>query len=383
LRTRTQIAIALATFLFLGLIATVVPSLHGQSTNPDYAAAMKSGSQLLHQGMFDEAIHEYKDAIQLSSGKLYGPYLGLAMAYEKLDDTKNVLSSCDKMLALAPDDLTRALCHNLMGIALGRSTNGDNSVLARAEAEFRLALKLDPNFTVVHFNLGKLLLEETRDADAVAELKAYLADQPEGPDSDEAEQFIKDPNSARVGPEVTDASSEEIKVPEAGNAPPESPTGRAGAGVPAPDVTFTSTDGKRITFHDLQGKVVLVDFWASWCGPCRMAYPALGRIYDREDKNKFVLISISEDDDEQAWRSALAKNQPAWAQTRDSHHRLFLKFATGTRFGLPSYFIIDGKGVLRLSADGWSPSQDRRMAQEIDRWIKALPAASASNSSSH
>jgi thiol-disulfide isomerase/thioredoxin len=378
MRTRKQLSITLGLFSLAGLVLAEVPSLSSQSTNTDYSKVMKHAGDLLRVGMYEEAIQDYNDAARLSGSKEYGPFLGLAMAYEKLDDTKNALESCDKMLALAPDDLTRALCHNIKGIALEKSAAGNKTILAQAEAEFRMALKMDSNFTAVHFNLGKLFFEQTRDAEGIAEMKAYLADQPMGPDSDDAERFIKDPNSARVPPEVTDAASEELKVPEAGATAPHS--GRM-VGTPAPDVTFTTTIGTKINFHDFQGKVVLVDFWATWCAPCRLAYPALDRIYQREDKTKFVLVSISEDDNESGWRAALAKNQPEWPQSRDSEHRLFLKFASGTRFGLPSYFIFDGKGVLRLSADGWSPAQDRRMAAEIDRWIKALPAASASTPS--
>jgi thiol-disulfide isomerase/thioredoxin len=63
----------------------------------------------------------------------------------------------------------------------------------------------------------------------------------------------------------------------------------------APEFTLTSTDGKKINLSDYKGKIVILDFWATWCGPCRMGVPDLVSI-QKEFKNKVVVIGISLDD---------------------------------------------------------------------------------------
>jgi thiol-disulfide isomerase/thioredoxin len=95
----------------------------------------------------------------------------------------------------------------------------------------------------------------------------------------------------------------------------------------------------------LAGKVVLLDFWATWCGPCREALPNIQRIAHKFEGQPFVVVSISLDNDEQKWKDFVARNKMTWTQVRDGG----FNGKVSTRFGvnaIPATFSIDADGVL-------------------------------------
>ena len=121
----------------------------------------------------------------------------------------------------------------------------------------------------------------------------------------------------------------------------------------APDLKFTSPDGKELALSSLRGKMVLIDFWASWCGPCRMENPNVVEAYDKYSKAKFKtakgfeVYGVSLDKSNDAWKSAIEKDNLHW-----SYHVSDLKGCSsepakiyGVR-SIPANFLIDEKGVI-------------------------------------
>ena len=80
----------------------------------------------------------------------------------------------------------------------------------------------------------------------------------------------------------------------------------------APDFTLSTPEGKPISLSSLKGKVVLIDFWASWCGPCRKENPNLVKLYEKYKDKGFTILSVSLDNDEAAWKKAIETDGLIW-----------------------------------------------------------------------
>jgi len=115
----------------------------------------------------------------------------------------------------------------------------------------------------------------------------------------------------------------------------------------APDFTDTKIDGKPMKLSDLRGKVVLLDFWASWCGPCRRENPNVVKLYDHYNKDGFTVMSVSMDQDKAKWQAAIEADNLKWP-----NHVSDLKgwaCAAGKIYqvtGIPFTVLIDQEGKI-------------------------------------
>ncbi|MCE7062887.1 TlpA disulfide reductase family protein [Dyadobacter sp. CY343] len=117
-------------------------------------------------------------------------------------------------------------------------------------------------------------------------------------------------------------------------------------GQEAPDFTLNSPEGKPVALSSLRGKYVLIDFWASWCGPCRMENPNVVRMYDKFKEKGFDIYGVSLDDNEKAWKTAIAKDNLKW-----QHGSELKKWNSGVAqsYGvnaIPATFLIDKDGKI-------------------------------------
>jgi thiol-disulfide isomerase/thioredoxin len=125
-------------------------------------------------------------------------------------------------------------------------------------------------------------------------------------------------------------------------------------------------------FPEFRGKVVLLDFWASWCGPCRSALPNLKRLQAVYGGGDFVVVSISEDDDESDWRAFVAGHNMTWPQRLDSDSSLQHQFGVNA---LPTYILLgrDGAVVQKFVGEEMAESIVERVGPDLKKSLAAKP----------
>jgi peroxiredoxin len=115
-------------------------------------------------------------------------------------------------------------------------------------------------------------------------------------------------------------------------------------GEQAYEISLPGLNGDTITLSSLKGKVVLIDFWASWCGPCRMSNKQMVKFYPKYKNKGFEILGVSLDDNAADWKKAVAKDKISWLQVNDPggwEARSALKW---NLFAIPTTFLIDKEG---------------------------------------
>ncbi|MEJ6662417.1 MAG: TlpA disulfide reductase family protein [Bacteroidia bacterium] len=115
-------------------------------------------------------------------------------------------------------------------------------------------------------------------------------------------------------------------------------------GAIAPEISLKTPEGEILALSSLRGKVVLIDFWASWCGPCRKENPNVKKIYEKYKDQGFEIYAVSLDNNEAQWKGAIAKDGLAWKHVSEL---LGWKGAVSRAYGvgsIPQTFLLDKEG---------------------------------------
>jgi thiol-disulfide isomerase/thioredoxin len=132
-------------------------------------------------------------------------------------------------------------------------------------------------------------------------------------------------------------------------------------GKPIPAVSYPDAQGKLHGFDQYRGNYLLIDFWASWCGPCRQAIPKVKALYTKYKDRGFDVVSISIDDSRQAWLKAMDEEQMPWQQwlSPDKQHTM----KTFLFSGIPTLYLVDREGKIMGSYTGFTDHVQQRIEQ--------------------
>lgn len=149
-----------------------------------------------------------------------------------------------------------------------------------------------------------------------------------------------------------------------GTAGPARLGGGAQVGDLAPNPALETLDGDAVDLPRFRGKVVVLDFWASWCGPCKAALPSLRKLAQDEAGRRFALISVSGDTKGGALREFVASHDMGWTQCWDGNGIAQRAFQVRA---FPTYFVVDAAGRIRYTGSGYSHSVERDLRRSVEK----------------
>ena len=307
----------------------------GEPVSEKARATWASAMDWVKKGRPNVAMDELREANQQDGGhctECLRRAFALAMEIGEFKDAQEIARD---WLAIAASDREKAAIHVRLGAALESQGMAyhKKQFFQQSVEEYKAALALDAQSASAHFGYGVALAELHQDDAARAEFQAFLR---------------SDPKDKGLQARVT-RYLERIDL----------------ARLPlAPDFHLKTTDGQEVSRDSLAGKVVLLDFWASWCVPCRQSIPKIADMVKEFAGRPFVAISVDLDRDEEAWQSMVHRYQMTWPQYRDGGFdgQLARRFAVRA---IPATFSIDADGVLEDQSVG---------NQDIEAKLKKLIA---------
>lgn len=301
-----------------------------QGKSADFSAEMDAGRQAAEHQDYEDAATHFTKANELQQGKCSECYVWLArldMAGGKLPEA---LTKTDKALVAACNDAEKARAQLYRGIVFSRQ--GD---LGKSEAALRAATEANPGCVECQFNLGFVLLKESKDAEGAAVLKAIAPQFAGTARGREIQRLIENPGRIRKSY--------------------------------APEFSAKLRNGEEINLEKLKGKVVLLDFWGTWCAPCRMSLPKLKDLAAKVDPEKVEIISIDEGDPRETWDHFVQDHGMTWPQVYDSDLALHNAFNVD---GFPRYYVLGKDGTIQVTFKGWSQMGEATISNAINEALK-------------
>lgn len=324
-------------------LAGAAQSSDSYKSDPKYVAAMAEGKKLAAQHQYGFAVDAYRKANKIAGGK---DLVALDQIYSlqiKTGEYKDAVKTTNEMQALAANPKDRSAAETNRGMALffQAGDKGKPELLKAADEALKAAITDAPKNVTAHFYEGKVLARLNQMDAASEEFKTCVRClSPKDPSYVRAQHFAENPSLSLA------------KM--------------------APAFNVTALDGSRFNLDEMGGKVVLIDFWATWCGPCNRELPHMKKLAQEFANELLVIISVSWDSDEAKWKDFIAKNGMTWVQYRDADHALSNAFGINA---IPHYFTIDSDGVLTAEMLGEDSNVEGKLKKLIAKAKAAREAA--------
>ena len=131
-------------------------------------------------------------------------------------------------------------------------------------------------------------------------------------------------------------------------------------GMAAPDFTLTSLEGESVSLSDHAGQPVMINFWASWCPPCRDEFPVLAEARERHGDTGFEILGVTHNDLDEQSRKFVSESGAEWPMLPDGDDTVWDRYGP---VGLPTSYFVDGDGVVQRVHIG--PVTDEQLANHL------------------
>jgi peroxiredoxin len=320
MRTWNKIASAVTVLL----LAIAAHPLLSQSTplDPAVSAALDEGKKFEQRHQLTSALDSYRKTLKLTKGKCADCLQAISNLQLAMELPKDAASSAAAWAMQAATPADKANAEYLQAYALlfesRQKPKPNDPLLLQADEVLKRAAADNPANPNIHMLDGRILAILKKDEEAKGEFTACAANsQATSADCLRAKNFANDVSLAR--------------------------------GEAAPGFSITKADGSAVTLDSLAGKVVLIDFWATWCPACVKDLDYIQSIAEEFDNDRFVLLGISDDGDEAKWKRYLADNRMLGLQVRDNNHSVADTFHVSH---IPTYVILDVNGMVQMRATG-------------------------------
>jgi len=313
---RVTVILAALTCSILASAAQDPPEKSEGPFSDNAQKSFRDGLNYVRTRSIAAAIDSFKKADKQDGGRCLACQKKVVKYAVETGDWKAAESAAGEMVAEAQDPKDVARAHYELGAVLYQEgmNKHKEELFVRAHTEFTAAQAAFAKFPAAIFSDGQALAHARQDDAAKAQFEAYTKLKPEDdPQRQRALRYISNIELARARM--------------------------------APAFAATTLDGQRISLDDLAGKVVLLDFWATWCRPCREALPHLQKIAKKFEGQPLVVLSVSLDVDESKWKEFVEKNSMTWPQCRDGGFTGPIARQFGVT-AIPHTFTIDADGVL-------------------------------------
>jgi thiol-disulfide isomerase/thioredoxin len=155
-----------------------------------------------------------------------------------------------------------------------------------------------------------------------------------------------------------------VAAPDAGA---NATAAKAAANAPAPNFSLASRGGGSLSLAQYKGQVVMINFWATWCGPCRQEMPLLDAMYKKYKPMGFTLIGVNVEPDSKAADGFLAKVPVTFPVAFDPDSKVSTLYRVQ---GMPSSVIVDRKGNVRVVHKGYRPGDENAYLDHIRKLLR-------------
>lgn len=324
---RTTVLLFVLSFLASPLLADDRPMT--------YRELLDLAEQQLKAQLWEDAIDTYQDAAKLDK-PTFACFYGMAVAQNSLKRYEEGAETSRQAMAVAEEPFARAIAANQLGVGLYAEGKANIIQTEEAAQAFEQAIEESGDqLPIARFNLAFVLFKLKYVDRALENFQKYVDAVPEGPNADTARFYLNNPRRAAAGT--------------------------------MPNFEVTTLTGETLSPALLQGKVVLLDFWGTWCAPCIEAIPHLKRLSKKMKKDPFVVVSIANDRDVEVLKKFIEQKKMDWPQVWDEHREI------GGQFGIrsyPTYVLFDHEGVATYQKSGWSSSVEIDVSREVAKAIR-------------